>query len=272
MKKTFKWIPTFLAAAVLLFPHGASAICLSSPQMPNSMSCVYSAPVSDDTAKENTGGKALCPSCGSQLTSDRQGEAEENDRKASVSESDLLRLLLDKLLEALAEGNKDCFFLQDIFTDRLNDYMAGQLSLYEAEAADAKGSLQKEQMGYTDPLTAEVLLLVNEARQKEGLQPLEADMRLFAAAEIRAAEIQQVFSHTRPNGESCFTVLADIEYSRAGENIALGQTGAVQVFNAWLDSPGHRDNIMDPDFGRIGLAAIKNSGGSGYAWVQIFAD
>lgn len=131
-----------------------------------------------------------------------------------------------------------------------------------------------DQLADADELCLQVVELVNEQRQAAGLQPLTADPQLFEAAYIRGEEIMTLFSHTRPNGESCFTVLSEnnIAYMAAGENIALGQTSAEKVMTDWLNSEGHRANIMSDSYSRIGVAAIPNTNGSGYAWVQIFAN
>jgi len=123
---------------------------------------------------------------------------------------------------------------------------------------------------------ARVVTLVNEERAKEGLAALRIDNTLCAAAEIRAAEISTKFSHTRPDGSSCFTALAQVgaRYSRAGENIAIGQQTPEQVVAEWMASPGHRANILDPRFTRIGVAALPSDSSyyRGYMWAQFFAD
>ena len=123
----------------------------------------------------------------------------------------------------------------------------------------------------------EVLRLVNVERAKEGLSPLKLDAKLTEAAEIRAKEIINSFSHTRPNGSSCFTALEQVgvSYRRAGENIALGQATPAQVVTDWMNSPGHRANIMNSAYSRIGIAAVDASRSSmshGYGWAQFFAD
>ena len=121
-----------------------------------------------------------------------------------------------------------------------------------------------------------VINLVNEERAKENLPALIFDATLTAAAEIRANEIMVSFSHTRPDGSSCFTALneTDAEYTKAGENIAIGQSTPENVVNDWMNSPGHRANIMSADYTRIGVAALPstNSQYQNYAWTQFFAN
>ena len=127
-----------------------------------------------------------------------------------------------------------------------------------------------------DTYALEVINLVNQERVAAGLDELVIDEGLCEAAAVRAAEIQSLFSHTRPDGSSCFTALEDIgvQYTLAGENIAIGQASPQAVVQAWMESPGHRENILNPSFTRIGVASLANSDGNygGYAWAQFFAN
>ena len=87
---------------------------------------------------------------------------------------------------------------------------------------------------------------------------------------MRARESAQSFSHTRPDGGSFSTALteAGVSYIRSGENIAYGQTTPQQVVQAWMDSAGHRANILDAGFTHIGVGyAVVN--GTAY-WTQLF--
>ena len=113
----------------------------------------------------------------------------------------------------------------------------------------------------------EVLRLVNIERANAGLAPLSYAWNAQAAADIRASEIVESFSHTRPNGTECFTVFeeagVEITYP-AGENIAMGQQSPSWVMEDWMNSPGHRANILDPEFTRLAV------GINGTYWVQLF--
>lgn len=118
-----------------------------------------------------------------------------------------------------------------------------------------------------------VVALVNNERAKQGLGALILDESIMAAAETRAQEQKAMFSHTRPNGSNCFTVFDEysIPANYRGENVGCG--GACtpeQIMKAWMDSPGHRENIMSDKFGRIGVGCFE-SGGYGY-WAQEFAN
>ena len=117
-----------------------------------------------------------------------------------------------------------------------------------------------------------VLSLVNSERAKNGLGALKLDDRLCALADIRAKEITASFSHTRPDGTSCFTVFKQngVTYRYAGENLAYGQTSAAAVMNGWMNSSGHRANILGKNFGKIGISCLVY-GGRKY-WVQLFTD
>jgi len=110
----------------------------------------------------------------------------------------------------------------------------------------------------------QVIQQVNMERSRRGLQALGIDYNLRAAAYIRAQEMLQKFSHTRPNGSKWNTV-SKLAY---GENIARGQRSVDKVMAAWMSSQGHRQNILRPGYGSIGVSCIK--AGNIYYWVQLF--
>lgn len=116
-----------------------------------------------------------------------------------------------------------------------------------------------------------VVELVNNERAKEGLAPLSVDANVAAAAQVRAHEIEHSFSHTRPNGTSFSTALKEqnVSYKRAGENIAWGQRSPEEVVDAWMNSAGHRANIMNANFTKIGVGYYRNTKGTNY-WSQLF--
>ena len=137
-------------------------------------------------------------------------------------------------------------------------------------------SVSLGQQDITDAYAAEVVRLVNIERAKYGLNSLTGTTALNNAATVRAEETQILFSHTRPNGTSCFTVLQEfgISYNRAGENIAIGQRTPSQVVQEWMDSPGHKANILSSSYNKIGVGVVENTSGSynGYAWAQFFTN
>lgn len=122
-----------------------------------------------------------------------------------------------------------------------------------------------------NPYVTRILELVNEERAKAGLTALELDTDITAAANVRAVEIKQSFSHTRPNGTSFSTALKEqgVSYRGSGENIAWGQKSPEQVMDGWMNSEGHRANILNANFKNIGIGYYQDQNGVNY-WVQLF--
>ncbi len=110
----------------------------------------------------------------------------------------------------------------------------------------------------------QVFVQVNEYRAQNGQSALTRSAALDRAAAIRAQELSEVFSHTRPDGSSWSTV-SSLAY---GENIAMGYLTADKAMAAWISSSGHRANILRATFGSIGIAAVKIDGTM--YWVQLF--
>ena len=127
---------------------------------------------------------------------------------------------------------------------------------------------------HTDDFRQEVLNLVNVERAKYGLTPLVmGDANLTAAAQKRAEEIATVNSHTRPDGSKCFTVLKEYGVTAAptGENAAWGSVSPQEVVDAWMQSEGHRANILNPEAHAMGVGYYYNSSSTwGHQWIQIF--
>lgn len=128
---------------------------------------------------------------------------------------------------------------------------------------DNTGSMQGD-------FASQVAALVNAERAKYGLSALTMDTKVQQAALVRAKETAQSFSHTRPNGSSFSTALteAGVSYRTAGENIAYGQTTPQQVMNAWMNSSGHRANILNANYTTIGVGYTVING-TAY-WAQLF--
>lgn len=113
--------------------------------------------------------------------------------------------------------------------------------------------------------------LVNEYRAAEGLNPVTYSAALSEAAQVRALEIEMSFSHTRPDGRNFSTVLKDygISYRYSGENIAWGQKSPEEVVTAWMNSAGHRANILNESFTELGVGYYQNAKGTNY-FTQLF--
>lgn len=116
----------------------------------------------------------------------------------------------------------------------------------------------------------EVVNLTNAERTKAGLAPLQIDTKLMAAAREKSQDMQSnnYFSHTSPTFGSPFDRMKalGISYKAAGENIAKGQRTPQEVVQAWMDSPGHRANILNANFTHIGVGYVK----TGNYWTQQF--
>jgi uncharacterized protein YkwD len=144
----------------------------------------------------------------------------------------------------------------------------------EAPAADAEtepAPVARAAVPADPTAEAAVLALVNEARVDAGCGALTADPALAAVARAHSADMRDrdYFSHTSPEGLSPFdrAERAGIDYSRA-ENIAFGQADATAVMEAWLESPGHRANILDCELTKLGVGVAEGPGGPW--WTQLF--
>ena len=147
----------------------------------------------------------------------------------------------------------------------------------QPENPDAPDNNQPENPSIPDTDTEsasfvrQVVNLVNQERAKAGLSPVTADTSIQAAAQVRAKEIEKSFSHTRPDGSSFSTALTQqgVTYRGSGENIAWGQKTPEQVMNGWMNSDGHRANILNKNFTKIGVGYHQNASGTNY-WTQLF--
>ncbi|TLS50067.1 LysM peptidoglycan-binding domain-containing protein [Paenibacillus antri] len=114
----------------------------------------------------------------------------------------------------------------------------------------------------------QIVTLVNQEREKAGLKPLLSNNSLSVMALDKAKEMynSNYFSHTSPTYGSPFQMMNayGIRYTYAGENIAKGQRTPQEVMNAWMNSTGHRRNILSPNFTHIGVGYYNG------VWVQEF--
>ncbi|MDB5192631.1 MAG: hypothetical protein JWQ96_2194 [Segetibacter sp.] len=110
-----------------------------------------------------------------------------------------------------------------------------------------------------EDLEAQMLVLVNEERQKEGLRPLEADPEIQVPARAHSVDMfaRGYFSHVNPDGKDPFDRIraAKVRFISAGENLALAQTLKI-AHNGLMNSPGHRANILHKSFGRVGIGIL----------------
>jgi hypothetical protein len=128
--------------------------------------------------------------------------------------------------------------------------------------------------GFAD-FESDVIDLVNVERQAEGLHPLAYDARLTAAARLHSQDMaeQNYFDHDSLDGTKFYERILDAgyDYSTCGENIAAGYGSPEAVVDAWMNSSGHRANILNPSFCDIGVGYVNVSGSAfQYYWTQDF--
>ena len=174
------------------------------------------------------------------------------DKDNEIVNSNLEKEEVTDIEEKIPETENKSY--EDISKEEINEYK----------------NIQSENT-YTD-LINEVYEITNNYRSLVGVSSLTLDSSLVEAASIRAKELSDSFSHTRPNGSSCFTVLSElgISYGTAGENIAAGYSSSQSVMEGWRSSSGHYQNIISSKFKKIGIGVniINNQ----YYWVQIFSN
>lgn len=151
------------------------------------------------------------------------------------------------------------------------------------QTTPSKSDSQISSSGITDsPVNctaeeAEVFRIVNEIRVSYGLKPYKWDTNAYKAAKARCSEIEQKFSHLRPDGSNFKTIYgySDDElwykFCAVGENLGSGQPTAQRVVDSWMASTkGHRENILNPDFENLAVAFGTYNDAYKYYWVQEF--
>ncbi len=130
----------------------------------------------------------------------------------------------------------------------------------------------KDDYTYTQDMI-DIVNRCNKERKAAGVDNnLVLDSELCKTAEIRAKELSSYFSHTRPDGRACFTVLTDcsVRYLIAAENIAYGQTTADEVMNSWMKSAENKKKVLNKTYNRLGVASYTQ--GQTIYWIQLFTD
>ncbi len=135
------------------------------------------------------------------------------------------------------------------------------VSVSAADSVEVKGNFD-----YNN--ASEMLRLVNNLRAENGAGKLEMDMTLVNQAMIRAAECAVSFSHTRPNGKSWSTYTS--WEGTGAENISMGYSSAQSSVNGFWNSEGHKRNMLDPSFTKVGIGCFISSKGT-YYWAQEFS-
>lgn len=155
------------------------------------------------------------------------------------------------------------------FIHRTLDYRDGNLTPPEEPPVQEPD----EQNEYSQ-MAVDILNLTNEERRKAGLSALKMHAETQELAMIKAKDfyINSYFDHTSPVYGSPFDMMNDagLEYRTAGENIAAGYPSAEAVVNGWMNSPGHRANILNPAYTHLGVGYFKTDGGYSTYYVQMF--
>lgn len=129
---------------------------------------------------------------------------------------------------------------------------------------------ENTEAGQVSSVIQQVVDLTNQERAKAGLKALQIDTKLTQSAQAKSQDMKDknYFSHTSPTYGSPFDQMKSfgITYNAAAENIAMGQRSAAEVVKAWMESPGHKANIMNPSYTHIGVGLSD----SGYYWTQQF--
>lgn len=166
-----------------------------------------------------------------------------------------------------SDGSKEVYD-----TSTYDRYDSSGYTATDAELLEESNAIAAQNIAYYN----EVLTLVNEIRAEAGVQPLTLDTTLCQAATMRSLEMNysQQFSHTRPSGETCFSVFGTygIGYRTAGENIAAGQRTPESVVNSWKNSEGHYKNMINANFNKLGVGMSNMQMGYGIYWTQLFTD
>ncbi|QCR25657.1 CAP domain-containing protein [Priestia megaterium] len=139
------------------------------------------------------------------------------------------------------------------------------------KAQQSENTDKSEQTKDASQFEQKVVDLVNQEREKQGLKPLTLNKKLSDVARTKSKDMMDkgYFDHNSPTYGSPFDMMKQfgIEYTTAGENIAKGQQSPEDVMNAWMNSDGHRKNILNPDFTEIGVGYVK---GDTTYWTQQF--
>ncbi|QFT89197.1 Cysteine-rich secretory protein family protein [Bacillus sp. THAF10] len=140
----------------------------------------------------------------------------------------------------------------------------------KTEQAEKPAAEKQAADGEVSEFEQKVVELTNAEREKGGLAPLELDAELSKVAKEKSNDMQKnnYFSHNSPTYGSPFDMMKQfgVEYKTAGENIAQGQQSPEEVVNAWMNSEGHRANIMNENFTHIGVGHVEE----GNYWTQMF--
>lgn len=177
-------------------------------------------------------------------------------------------------LETLAEAQPDppqseAEYIEPVYVPEVHEEPEPQYVEPVNEPQPQQPPVQNTSGSYEQ---SEILRLINEIRASHGLQTFGTTDQLNAAASQRAEETTRSFSHTRPDGRSCFSVVEDygIQAMAMGENIACGNSSPERTVDQWMNSEAHRNNILNPAYTMMGVGFSRASDQYGFYWTQLF--
>lgn len=204
----------------------------------------------------------VCPLFASATEAQSFHRVESGETLWSISES------YDVSLSELVEEND--LFKQ--FTIQVGQELAIPSSSQHTSAHSAGEVVQGTDSSLSE-FEQEVIRLTNEERESRDLEPLDIAEDVSEVARVKSEDMRDdnYFSHTSPTYGSPFDMLRsfDISYRSAGENIAAGQATPEQVVNSWMNSPGHRANILNSGYTHIGIGYAEG-GSYRHYWTQMF--
>ncbi|MDQ0159783.1 CAP domain-containing protein [Alkalibacillus salilacus] len=188
---------------------------------------------------------------------------------------------IEQQYEQVQFNNTNWFNVWDWFNQPEQNQNTDQTDQQETEQEQANDQIEEsnqtdqeqvDQSTEGHSFEEQVVNLVNEEREKRGLQPLTRSQELSNVARDKSQDManQGYFSHQSPTYGSPFDMMSDygIDYRRAGENIAQGQRSPESVMQGWMNSEGHRENILNDQFTHIGVGYVESQGTT--YWTQMF--
>ncbi|HIZ70399.1 MAG TPA: CAP domain-containing protein [Candidatus Atopostipes pullistercoris] len=170
--------------------------------------------------------------------------------------------VLETIVEYLPDRNTVNHIIEEPMQERRREINSVSQKTEESEEAKPTISTQNGEVNY-EVIEAKVIELTNELRQEKGLSTLQPNDALRTGAYVRAVELEESFSHTRPDGSDAFTVFEtenlSYPYKRAGENLAMGtyylpeEEMAQFLFEGWVESEGHYENMVQQEYTEIGV-------------------
>ena len=220
-----------------------------------------------------------CSGCGTVSGSDNSTEttaeitinAEGASRVAAIAAAseEASKKAVEEASKAAAEASKAAEEASKAAAEEASRLAAEEASRLAAEEASRAASTQSSSSDTMRAMAEAAFAITNSNRAAAGLSALSWNETMYQQALVRANELLTSFSHTRPDGSGCDTAFS--WDSAFGENIAAGQSSADSVMDSWMNSEGHRANILGSQFTNGAVACVYVEGSSyGYYWVGVF--